>query len=338
MRRVQRVGDELRRVGRPFDDVDLLAAQLGHHAIHALAARADAGAYRVDHRVGGVHRHLRAAARLAGDGLDLHNAALNLRHLQLEQALHQSRMDARYAHLRAVLCARARQTAIRDDLQHVNLEALARRVHVAGHLLARLEHALGLAQLDVDILRLGIDAVHNRGQNLVFLLDEVVVDLAALGLANLLHDDLLGRLRGDAAEVVRRDLDLDDVILLIAGLNRLRFLDGNLGRLVGGPALDRLAGVQANRAGLPVQLHAHVRVGRRHAVFLAEIIFISALQCLFNRRKEQLLADVFFLGQRRDGFDHLTILVFVHALTLIFLLSRFSHRRSSPRPLRCRPR
>ena len=285
-----------------------------------------------------MHSHLCAAARLAGNGLDLHNAALNFRHFQLEQALDQTRMDTGHADLRAVLRARTRQTAIRDDFQHVDLEALARRIHIGRHLLARFEHAFGLAQLNVNVLRLRIDAVHDRGQDLVFLFDEIVVDLTALGLADLLHDDLLGRLRGDAAEVIRRDLDLDDIVLLITGLNRLRLLDGNLGRLVGGPALNRLSGVQANRAGLPIQLHAHVRVGRRHAVFLAEIIFISALQRLFNRGKEQLLADVFLFSQRGDRFDHVAVLVFIDALTLIFLLSRFPHRRSSPRPLRYLPR
>ena len=40
--------DELGRIGRPVHDVDLLAAQLLHHALHARALHADAGADRID--------------------------------------------------------------------------------------------------------------------------------------------------------------------------------------------------------------------------------------------------------------------------------------------------
>ena len=60
--RRQRVDDEGRVVGRPGDDVDLLAAQLLDHRLDAAAAHADAGAHRVDAAVLGDHRDLRPAA------------------------------------------------------------------------------------------------------------------------------------------------------------------------------------------------------------------------------------------------------------------------------------
>ena len=43
-RGLQRVDDERRRIGRPGDDVDLLALEFTDHRLHARAAHADAGA------------------------------------------------------------------------------------------------------------------------------------------------------------------------------------------------------------------------------------------------------------------------------------------------------
>ena len=223
-------------------------------------------------------------------------------------------MDARHADLRAILRARAGEAAVCDDLQQVHLEALAGHVIVRGHLLGGLQRALGLAQLDIDSFRLGINAVHDGGQDLVFLLDEVVVDLAALGLADLLHDHLLGGLRSHAAEVVRRDLDLNDVVLLIAGLNPARILDGDFASLVDYPLHDGLARKQAHRAGHAVKLHAHIRVGGRHAVLLVEVILIGALERFLNRGEQHLLADALLLGQKRNRLNHFLIFILVHHL------------------------
>ena len=52
--RGQRVDDEGGRVGRPRDDVDLLAAQLLDHRLDTAAAHTDAGAHRVDAAVLGL--------------------------------------------------------------------------------------------------------------------------------------------------------------------------------------------------------------------------------------------------------------------------------------------
>ena len=67
--RLQRVDDEGRGVGRPGNDVDLLALQLADHRLHAPAAHADAGADRID---GGIARDdgdLGAGAGIAGHRL-----------------------------------------------------------------------------------------------------------------------------------------------------------------------------------------------------------------------------------------------------------------------------
>jgi hypothetical protein len=60
--RLQRADHELRRLGRPQHDVDVLAADLVAHGGDAGAAQADAGADRVDARVVGLDADLGAQA------------------------------------------------------------------------------------------------------------------------------------------------------------------------------------------------------------------------------------------------------------------------------------
>ena len=75
-----------RRIVRPLDDVDLLAAQLLHDGLHARPAHADARADRIDVAVVRHDGDLRAAARLARRALHLDDALVDLRHLLLGRA------------------------------------------------------------------------------------------------------------------------------------------------------------------------------------------------------------------------------------------------------------
>ena len=90
-RRRERLRDEAGRLGVPRDDVDLLAAELGDDHAHARAARADAGADRVDALGVRLDGDLRAVAGLARDAADLDEAVGDLGHLELEQRLDQLR-------------------------------------------------------------------------------------------------------------------------------------------------------------------------------------------------------------------------------------------------------
>ena len=85
--RLDRRADEARRIAVVRDDVDLLAAQLLHDGLHARALHADARADRIDVRVAARDGDLRARARLAGAGDDLHDALVDLGHLGLEELL-----------------------------------------------------------------------------------------------------------------------------------------------------------------------------------------------------------------------------------------------------------
>ena len=88
-RRLERVDDEGREVLAPRDDVDLLALQLLDDRLDAAALHADAGADRVDRAVVADDADLGAAARVAGGGLDLDDAVVNLGHFLREQLLHE---------------------------------------------------------------------------------------------------------------------------------------------------------------------------------------------------------------------------------------------------------
>jgi hypothetical protein len=246
--RGQRVDHEGGRLRRPGDDVDLLALQLADHGLHAAAAHADAGADRIDR---GIIRHdadLGAAAGIAGDGLDLDDAVVDLRHLLREQLGHELRMGARQEDLRA---ARLAAHVVDVGADAVALaEDLARQQFVAAH------DRLGAAEIDHHVAVL--DALHHAVDDLADAVLVLLVLPLALGLPHFLHDDLLRRLCGDAAEIHRGQRVGQEVADAGVGVALLRLAQADLRRLV----LHRLAhleqAVQTDLAGLAVDLGADV--------------------------------------------------------------------------------
>ena len=211
-RGAERLGDEPGGLVVVGDDVDLLAAQLGDDHAHAGAARADAGADRVDAVGVRDDRDLRAVAGLAGDVGDLHQAVGDLGHLELEQALDQLGVAAGDDD--------ARPARGGGDLLDHGLDALRVVVALAVDLLGLGQQRLdALAQLHERVARVGL--LDDAGDQLADAVAVLLEHHVALGLADPLQDDLLGGLRGDAAEVVRRD---------VAGLD----LVGELGQALGG--------------------------------------------------------------------------------------------------------
>src|SRR5207248_10603903 len=191
----------------PRDDVDLLAAQLGHDHAHARAARADARTDRVDALCVRLDGDLGTVAGLARDAPNLDEAVRDLRYLELEQRFDQLRIAPGEDHLRAL-----RATAhLGDD----GLDARALLVALAVHLLGPRQKRLDLPEVDEDIVPVA-GLLDDPGHDLADAVDVLVVHHRALRLADALQDHLLRGLRGDAAEVVRRhvlalDLALRDV-------------------------------------------------------------------------------------------------------------------------------
>ena len=117
-------------------------------------------------------------------------------------------MRARQEDLRAALLA-PHVVDIGADAVAI-LEVLARDQLVAA------DDRLAAAEVDDDVAV--FDALHRAVDDLADAV-LVLVELAvALGLAHLLHDHLLGRLRGDAAEIHRRQLLGDEVADLGVGV------------------------------------------------------------------------------------------------------------------------
>src|SRR4029453_3857705 len=193
-RRLERVDDEGRRVLAPRDDVDLLALQFLDDRLAAAALHADAGPHRVDRAVVADDADLGARTRVTGRGLDLDDAVVNLGHFLCEQLLHEVGMRAAEEDLRTAGFGRYAQDQRAD--------AVADADHLARDLLVAADNAFGPAEVDDDVAEL--DPLDDAGDDLVGAVLEFLILPLALGIADLLEDDLLGSLGGNAAELDRR--------------------------------------------------------------------------------------------------------------------------------------
>src|SRR5581483_10695130 len=181
-RRRQRVDHEGRDVGRPGNDVDLLALQFVDHGLHARAAHADAGADGVDGGIARDHADLRARAGIAGDRLDLDDAVIDLGHFLREQLCHELRMGAGEENLRAPCLA--------AHVENIGADAVTVAEHLARqHLVAADD---GLATAEIDDHAAIFDALDDAVDDVADAVLELLVLPVALGLAHLLHDHLLG--------------------------------------------------------------------------------------------------------------------------------------------------
>src|SRR5436190_292792 len=191
----KRLGDEACRLRVPGDDVDLLATQFRDDHADAGAARADAGADRVDALRVRLDSDLRAVAGFPGDAADLDESVGDLGDLELEERLDQLRIAPRDDHLRP-LRARA-------DLRDDSLDPGALLIALAVDLLGTGQQRLDLAEVDEHVVPV-TGLLDDPSDDLGDAVDVLLVHHLALGLADPLGDDLLGGLRGDAAEVLRR--------------------------------------------------------------------------------------------------------------------------------------
>ena len=192
----------------PRDDVHPFARELVRHRLDAGAAHADARPHRVDASDVAADPDLRPRAGVARASHDLDESFGDLRHLKGEQVHHQlgrgaadeelgaARIRAHLAQPAAQPVARPRDLARDDLLAHDDRLCVAAQIEDDGASLQTLDHP---GHHLADPMLVGVD------------------DLGALGLADLLHDDLLGGLRGDPAERHRLDRLFHEVPDLRAG-------------------------------------------------------------------------------------------------------------------------
>ena len=231
----------------------------------------------------GLDRDLGARARVAGRSLDLEQPLLDLRDFQLEQLDQEFRGDTRQHQLRSAAAA--------IDLQEEGPHAITdAQIFLGDHLVAR-QYRLDPAGLDDRVAT--FDALDRAGNQVLLARQEVIEDLLALGIADLLQDHLLRGLRADPTELDRLQRLLDVFVELDirdqgTGLFQRHLAIGSFQDLVGHhmPAAEG-----AVVPAVAVDLHAYVNV-------LAEALLGRGRERLFQRGEHDVLLDVLLARQR----------------------------------------
>ena len=193
---LERVGDEnLRRVIPP-DDVDLLSAQLIDDALDAAASNPHAGADGVYLGVQAVDGNLGAIPGLPGQGLDLDDVLGHFGHFKVKQRPDEVRMRAGENDLDLPRSF--------PHVQHHRADSFLGGVGFSRNLLALGQEGLGASQFDHQ--GAAFPPCGPPRDDLAFSLEILFVDAPALRLTNALNDHLLGRLRGDAAQIAHGHL------------------------------------------------------------------------------------------------------------------------------------
>src|SRR5690606_38980363 len=172
--------------------------------LHARAAQADAGAHRIDLLVVAPDGNLGAVAGLAGDAPDLDRAVGDFGDLRLKATADEIRMGAGKDDFQAA-------TLVLDG-EDVGADAVADVVLLRLHAFAGRHHALELAEVDQHVA--AVEAADGAGNDVAGAVLELLVDHLLLRLAQTLHHRLFRGLHGDAAEILRRHVELE----LVAGL------------------------------------------------------------------------------------------------------------------------
>src|SRR5574343_1672859 len=289
--RRQRADDELRRIGRPQHDVDVLAADFVAHGSDARAAQADAGTDRIDARVVRLDGNLGAQAGVAGTGLQFHQTIGDFRHFQLEQLDDEFRSGTRQDDLRA--------TGIAIDAQQISLDTVAdTQVFLGNHLVAR-QQGFDLAGFDDGVAAL--HALDGTGNDMFTTTQEVGQYLLALGVANLLQNDLLGGLGTDTAEIDRLQRLLQviagfDLRIVLLGIGQ-RHLQVFVDVFVVGNNLPTTEGVVVTRIAVD---------GNTHFGFVVDTLFRRRSERQLKGTENDFLGDVLFAGQCIDQQQHFT--------------------------------
>ena len=187
------------------------------------------------------------------------------------------------------------------------LDARALLVALAVDLLGARQQRLDLAEVDEDVVAVA-GLLDDAGDDLADAVDVLVVHHLALRLADPLQDDLLRGLRGDAAEVLRRDvLALDQVlrdlrpvdveivvgeqrVVLLAGLllDPLELVERALARLVEQARLEVLGQLDREHAEVARVVELDRRVARR-----ARCLLVGGEQRVLERGDERPLSIPF---------------------------------------------
>ncbi len=201
-----------------------------------------------------LNGNLGALAGLARNGADDDGVVVDLRDFRLEEIRNQLRRGAGDDDLRSL------GGAIHLEQHHAH--ALADGELLQPRLFALGAAGFGLAQVVDHVL--AFDALHGGVQHFLLAMGVLLEDRVALGFTHLLEDDLLGQLRGDAAQRAGVAIEANLAAHLDArgqfiGLGQRDLVDRIFDLLFVGH--DRLVDIGRDLAGLLVQLAAHVFLG-----------------------------------------------------------------------------
>ena len=166
---------------------------------------------------------------------------------------------------------------------------------------------LTFPEFDVDVLR--VDLAHDAAHQFVLFIGKFAESVVALDFVQLLQNNLLCRLRGDAAEILRHELLVDQIARLIALFQQLRFRKRNFFLLVRN-LFDRGAHriiFDAVLFGIDADIHVS-----RAAVVL---FFVGGDERVAQRIDKNFAANPLFrfqIGQSLEEFlaNHCLLLVF----------------------------
>ena len=116
------------------------------------------------------------------------------------------------------------------DLKDEDLDTVCRAKVLAGNLFFFIEHAVSLAQIDADVP--SDISLYNTGDDIALFFNIIIVDDAALFLADLLHDHVLRDLCGNTSEAFAVDINIDNISDLGALLNFHCVIQGDLLEIV----------------------------------------------------------------------------------------------------------
>ena len=279
------VNHELRRVIIPEDDIDTLAAQLSGNRLHARAAHTDASANRVDTLVVGFHRDFGTRSRIASRRFDFQHFFTDFRHFDAEQFDQHLRFGTGHEQLGA--------TRFRTDCVQYAANAVARAEVLTRQHIFTQDHGFSVvAQIQSDVV--AVHFFHHAGDDLTFVLAELIDHHCALGFANFLHDNLFSGLGGDAVESDRLNLIFDVVTDVHAFIFETRGFQRDLARRLGHFFYNQPATESVEIAALTVDFNANV-----------DLLFVFFLggrcQRAFQRFENFLTRQRFFVG---NGFNN----------------------------------
>ena len=196
--------------------------QFRDDGLYPAAAHADAGADRVDAAVIRMNRNFSAASGVARDGIDLDYPVVDLRHFLAEQFGHELRVGARQEDLRAA--------RFRADIVDVGADPFVAAEMFAGQEFVAPQDALGAAKIHRDIAEL--DPLDQAVDDLADAILVLFILPLALRFPHTLDDDLFCRLRGDAAEIDRRQGIDEELAECGVDFTLMGLIDGQLRRFV----------------------------------------------------------------------------------------------------------